>query len=667
MRRSDIILLAIAWSTSLGTAVAWDSPPRDLSELSFDELLTLKVQSVTAAEKHEQLITEAPSAVSIVTSADIQQLGYQTLGEVLSSVRGFYTRSDRNYTYLGVRGFNRPGDYNDRVLFLVNGHRMNDNVTGGALIGPEFLVDVALIDRVEVVRGPGSALYGDNAFFAVVNVITKSGADLRGAEASVSVGSFETYRGRFSVGDQFKNGVDLFLSGTILERRGERELFYREYAGPASDGIARDADGESAYSMFGSLAWKDFSLEGGWVDRTKHLPTGSFDSVFGDPRNKTLDGSYFARLLFEHEFSEDFHITASLSYDRYHYDGTYIYPSPVLPATHPLIDSIRGRWLTEELQLYRTLWERLMISGGIEMRQNIQQDQTTYSQQPYIPVLDDRHRSDAWGPYLTASYRVVPRLTIESGFRYDAGDFPGHALSPRASIVYRPVDSTSLKLLYGRAFRGPNAYERFYTDGITQKPNPRLLPEDIDTYEAVWEQAIGTHWSASASAYLYEAHDLINQMTDPADGLLVYQNLDSVRGKGVEFEVSARYAHGLRGRASVAFQDVQDKATHARLSNSPRTLVQGNLVVPVHGENVFSGLDLRYLSSSLAPSGGLAPSYWVADVTLLTRRWLNGVELTATVDNIFDHRYSDPTPLELRQSILEQPGRTFWVTLTYRY
>ena len=136
MRQSDIILLAIAWSASLGTAVAWESPARDLSDLSFDELLTLKVQSVTAAEKHEQLITEAPSAVSIVTSADIQQLGYQTLGEVLSSVRGFYTRSDRNYTYLGVRGFNRPGDYNDRVLFLVNGHRMNDNVTGGAPYPP---------------------------------------------------------------------------------------------------------------------------------------------------------------------------------------------------------------------------------------------------------------------------------------------------------------------------------------------------------------------------------------------------------------------------------------------------------------------------------------------------------------------------------------------------
>ena len=667
MRQSDIILLAIAWSASLGTAVAWEPPARDLSDLSFDELLTLKVQSVTAAEKHEQLVTEAPSAVSIVTSSDIQQLGYQTLGEVLSSVRGFYTRSDRNYTYLGVRGFNRPGDYNDRVLFLVNGHRMNDNVTGGALIGPEFLVDVAAIDRVEVVRGPGSALYGDNAFFAVVNVITKTGADLHGAEASVSIGSFETYRGRFSVGDKFRNGVDLFLSGTILERRGERELFYREYAGPASDGIARDADGESAYSMFGSLSWKDFSLEGGWVDRTKQIPTGSFDTVFGDPRNKTLDGSYFTRLQFEHEFSEDFHITASLSYDRYHYDGTYIYPSPVLPATNPLVDSIRGRWLTEELQLYRTFWERLMISGGIEMRQNIQQDQTTHSQQPYIPVLDDRHRSDAWGPYLTASYRVLPRLTVESGFRYDAGDFPGHALSPRASVVYRPVDSTSLKILYGRAFRGPNAYERFYTDGITQKPDPLLLPENIDTYEAVWEQAVGTHWSASASAYLYEAHDLINQRTDPADGLLVYQNLDSVRGKGLEFEVSARYAHGLRGRASVAFQDVQDKATHARLSNSPRTLVQGNLVVPIFGENVVSGLDLRYVSSSLAPSGGLAPSYWVANVTLFTRRWLNGVELTATVDNIFDHRYYDPTPLELRQSVLEQPGRTFWGTLTYRY
>ncbi len=569
---------------------------------------------------------------------------------------------------MGVRGFNRPGDYNDRVLVMVNGHRINDDVTGGALIGSEFLLDVDAIDRVEVVRGPGSALYGDNAFFAVVNVITKTGADLKGAEASFSAGSFGAYRGRFSLGQTFTNGVDLFLTGTVLERDGHDSLFYREYVSATGNGVARHADGEESYSLFSRLSWNGLSFEGGWVDRTKHIPTGSFSTVFNDPRNRTVDGSYYGRLTFEHEFEEGFRLTASVSYDRYYYDGTYIYAAAAPPGTFTLLDTIRGRWLTEDAQVTKTWWDRLTLSGGVEFRQNLDQDQRTYQDQPFMVLLNDNRSSEAWGPYATASFRLLPRLLLEAGVRYDLGDFPGSAVSPRASIVFRPADSTSLKLLYGHAFRGPNDYERYYTDGyITQEPNPHLRPEEIDTYEAVWEQGIGEHWSTSLAGYLYRGNDLINQITDPATGLLIYENLDSVHGKGIEMEVSAHYPHGLRGRASLAIQDAENEDTHARLSNSPRALAQGSLIVPLWEEYLFSGLDARYVGGRIAPAGGSAPAYWVANVTLLTRRWASGLEVSATIDNLFDRHYYDPSPLELVQPILRQDGRTFWVKASYRF
>ena len=130
------------------------------------------------ASERLQPVMEAPASVSFITAAEIARYGYRTLADILSSVRGFYVTDDRNSSLLGTRGFAKPGDYNSRILLLVNGHRVNDNVLGQAAIGAEFGLDPAMFERVEIIRGPASSLYGDSAFFAVVNVITRTGASL---------------------------------------------------------------------------------------------------------------------------------------------------------------------------------------------------------------------------------------------------------------------------------------------------------------------------------------------------------------------------------------------------------------------------------------------------------------------------------------------------------
>src|SRR5947209_17402614 len=148
--------------------------------------------SIFGASKYEQKPSEAPASVSIITSEEIQKYGYRTLSEIMRSVRGFFSTYDRNYSYIGARGFDRPGDYDTRVLLLLDGHRINDNVYDQASVGTESLIDVDAIDRVEVIRGPSSSLYGTDAFFAVINVITKSGRDLNGKEITAAGGSYST-------------------------------------------------------------------------------------------------------------------------------------------------------------------------------------------------------------------------------------------------------------------------------------------------------------------------------------------------------------------------------------------------------------------------------------------------------------------------------------------
>src|SRR3989454_5505517 len=145
-------------------------------------ILFQDLPSVFGASKYEQKPSEAPASISIITADEIQRYGYRTLSEILRSVRGLFTTYDRNYSYIGARGFDRPGDYDTRILLLLDGHRINDNVYDQASIGTESIVDVNAIERVEVIRGPSSSLYGTNAFLAVVNVITKSGRELKGGE-----------------------------------------------------------------------------------------------------------------------------------------------------------------------------------------------------------------------------------------------------------------------------------------------------------------------------------------------------------------------------------------------------------------------------------------------------------------------------------------------------
>jgi len=184
----------------------------------------MQIEIVVAGSKRAQESRDVPSFVSVVSAADIKEHGYRTLADVLRTLPGLYVSSDRNYSYVGVRGFGRPGDYNSRILLLLNGLRTNESVYDLAYIGEEFSVDVDMIERVEVIRGPSSSLYGSNAVFAVINVVTRAGSSLAGTEVATTAASFGTYSGRASYGHTFTNGLDLLASGTYSDSKG-RNLY----------------------------------------------------------------------------------------------------------------------------------------------------------------------------------------------------------------------------------------------------------------------------------------------------------------------------------------------------------------------------------------------------------------------------------------------------------
>ncbi len=140
------------------------SADQDLTQLSLEDLV--KVEVVVAASKSEQKATEAPASISIITSQEIRAQGYRTMDDLLRSVRDFYITDDRQYTLIGIRGFGSLGGYNDRILMLVDGHRINDGVPDSFLTGQSDMVDMDMIDRVEIIRGPASSLRQQRFFSA---------------------------------------------------------------------------------------------------------------------------------------------------------------------------------------------------------------------------------------------------------------------------------------------------------------------------------------------------------------------------------------------------------------------------------------------------------------------------------------------------------------------
>lgn len=642
----------------------------DLLEMSVEELMSVEVATVFGASKYEQQVTEAPASVSIVSADDIKKYGYRTLADALRSVRGIYVTYDRNYHYLGVRGFDRPGDLNTRVLLLVDGHRINDNIFESAPIGTEFPVDVDLIARIEVIRGPSSSLYGTNAFFGVVNVITKQPADLQGGQLAAAGGSFETFNGRASYGKNYKNGLGVLLSGSVMDSDGPDRLYYREFETRSSTGITRHADGDQNYQFLTKVSYGDFSLMGNLASRRKTIPTGSFDTVFNDPHTRTTDGHGFLDLKYVHSFKDDTELTVRAFYDRYVYDGDYLYDrtEPGGPASLVVNkDQAWGNWWGGEMQATRTFFGSHKVTAGLEYRNNSKQQQRNFDAEPYFQYLDDKRSSAIWALYVQDEIRIFDSLILSAGVRHDRYDSFGGTTNPRLALIYKPLERTALKLLYGQAFRAPGAYEYYYSDGGQIQANPALKPEQIRTFEVVYEQYFLKYYRSSLSGFYYRINDLISQGDGSNDSPIQFFNSDPVNAKGGEVELEGTWDGGLRGRLSYSYQRTADAKTGVPLTNSPNHLAKLNMVWPVVQDRLFLGVEEQYMSSRTTRTGNQTGASYLSNATLSCRTPLRGLEFSLSAYNLFDSRYSDPGAAEHVQDTIRQDGRSFRVKLDYSF
>lgn len=670
-------LLAAVAAALVAASAGADQPDhvRRLGDLSIKELMELNVDSVYGASRYLQKTERVPASVTVVTADEIEKFGARSLEDVLNSVRGLYVPSDRNYSYLGIRGFQRPNDYDTRILVLIDGHRMNDNIYDLGAVGREGMVDVDLIDRVEVIRGPSSSIYGSSAFFGVINVVTKHGGSVHGLEASAEGGTFDSYKSRLTYGKTFANGADWLVSAARYTSAGAPSLYFPEFdqrvsgdPRAAHDGVARNLDGEDTASLFTTLRVGDFTTSGFWNGRIKHVPTASYGTVFGDPREETHDYRSYLDLRYDHHLTDDLSVQARAFYDDYTYSGTYPYdwPGAGLPDDTVLYkDRTVGRWAGTEWQLTADVADRHTLIFGAEYRDNLREYQSAYYDlEPRAYDILDERSSHTLGLFAQSETAIRDNLRLTAGVRYDRySDEATGAVSPRMGLIFGFRSGGTIKALYGEAFRAPNPYERYYY--TEQRNRPDLRPETIRTYELVYERTLGRGYRLTASGYRYRVHDLINQASTSADDLY-FDNLDSARADGLELEIDRQFESGALLRASYALQNAVDGRSGERLTSSPRQMGKLNLSLPFGGR-FSAGIELQYQAAVRTLGGDQADDFLTANLTLLRTRLGRGFEFSTTVYNLFDARYGYPGGEDQLQDVIEQNGRTFFGRLDYRF
>lgn len=627
----------------------------DLTSLSLEQLLEVKI---VGASKYDQKQSEVAAAVSVITRSEIQAFGWRTLSEALASLPGIHVTYDRQYAYLGARGFGLPGDFNTRVLLAINGNRVNDVTYDSGPTGRTFPLDMDLVERIEFIPGPGGAVYGQNAMFGVINVVTRNGADVDGAELAAGYQRTQSLReGRASWGKAFDDGLDVVLSASAMSARGADRFF--DYGAAGVSGVAAGLDGERDKEFFARMTRGAWAFDFVYGDRRKDDPTGAYFSDPLVPGQYQADRYLMTQLQYQDKFSGDrLHLTGRLFLGQERYRSLLSYGTWFsFPAS--------SDWRGGELRLVSTMFAAHTLMVGLEAQDNARIEQAILDQGD--PANDIVIKSSGYrvGLYAQDEWRLAEPLLATLGLRVDRNDVTGTNLSPRVALIWQATPATTLKALYGRAHRAPNAYERDYDDGFAQVANPALRGERIDTTELVVDQRVGHDFTVRGSLYYWTMHGLITLSTDPVSGIPQYQSGEMVQARGLELSADKTWGRGARLRGSISYQDV-GYAGGGTLLNSPKLLGKVNASGPL-GFGLRLGYEVRYDGKRRSLDGSDLGGYAVSNLRLSADQWAKGLEVALAVSNLFDKRYAHPGADSNWQNALEQDGRSVRLAVGYRF
>lgn len=629
------------------------------SETRVDAELHYAPPKVVAASKQALSVDQAPASVTVITREELLGFGYQTLAEALQAVRGTFLTDDRIYTYVGMRGFSPPGDLNTRLLVLWDGHSMNDVWAGQGYAARDFEVDLSDIERIEVVRGPASILFGTGAFFGVINVVPRKRLEKsRNVEAVGGVGDQNGGKVRATAG-LGREGASFKVTAAGMMSQGAATTDL------GNGVVVQGLDGERPLgaSMVGE--YKGFTVLGKINQRRKQVPTAPYGSEVGLPGTEYTDARGFAELRFEHAFSR-VTLNARASYDGSRYRGYYA-KLDENGQQYRDTDTGGGDWFGGEVRAGITLFEGNRLTASFEGNvQLVRQQGTGLPEEHYTRILLSGTVLDEW--------QLFNRVFLQVGLRVDKYfDLSGVALSPRGAVVAKLYEGGATKLVVGQAFRAPTIYELNFSDNnaTQRRPDEPLQPELITTFEAEHSHDLTQELRVTLGGY----YNLIDRLivlaedtampercgtpTEPVQ-CVVYSNT-TARTTAGGVEASLRWQPGRWTLVNANYSFVALGGEGAATAAYPQHMASLRALVPVKEGFVRLSGQVTYQSARLAGDGTRIGE------ALLINLGLQGeygpLRYFAGVRNLLDQRYTLPVSTEAGFGKVQQYGRTLYIEL----
>lgn len=621
-------LLATQALLSCANALAQtEAPEPSLEDLMRQGLPGLSRRAeVSTATRQAQSADRAPTLTYVLTDEDIRAQGWRSLADVLNQLPGLFISSNGSFSYIGARGLGRPGDFNARVLLLIDGMRANENIYDAAQVGQEFALDLGLIERVEFTPGPGSALYGNNAIFGVIQVITKRADKLAGARARLDLGEGGLWRWLGSYGQRLDSGGEWWLALGGSAQSGLE---------PMIEPAARDREAVRAHNservqrLLGAWSQGGLSLRAGVVQRERVLPieVGPADAY-------RIDGSLdmsrqaYVSLRYEGRLSDVWDWQLGLDRQRGLFHGDQPLDDPQGRRREYRSHAL-GHWTDLELLFSGQPWAQQRWTLGLELhRDETQRLEAGLRGQAPNQVSGGQNRRQ--GLFLQNQLSLGERHELVLGWRYDHSRYGGSSQNPRLAWVWRPLPESSLRLQHGSAYRAANLFE-FTVNAVGGQPTPRA--ERVQSTELAWEQALGPGLRYSAALY----HARLKGLITLGSQKLFYENQAPTRSWGLDLGLERRWAAGQQLSLTLNLQLLRDQQGR-ELSNSPALLFKTRLLWPLApgwrlGWNLLA-LDQR--ETSVGP----LPGYGVQQLNL---SWTPDArsELALGVHNLADKRYFD--------------------------
>lgn len=668
-----IALAGLLASTDTFAAEASAPPPEAsilLNSTRTELLMFFDEKDLVTATKRSTSLRKAPAIATIVTAEEIRNMGARNLLDVLKMVPGFGVSINEFGTYMiEVRGIRTS--LSEKVLFMIDGHAANKNINGSAWIyNVASYLPLENIKQVEIVRGPGSALYGSNAFVAIVNVITREASEINGLEIKASGGINDTYKGNITTGKAF--GDKLSVSGHFDHTQSDG----------AKLTVGADALTGTPFSQAPGKTHERFKqsdaflkMEHGDISFRTHYSKKQHPAYVGYAYALSTDSDsnhdyFWAELAYDVKISDEFSTKIKLNYDYYRqHANAKLYPNGFFGSfPDGMIGNpkVKDRSIGGEIQFDWDIFKGNHLISGFSYEQMSQYDvkqlanfDPTATIPTYLGSIQEvanwnkNATRKVWAVYVQDEWQIHDKVNLTVGARYDNYNEFGGSFSPRAGIVWNFLEKADLKVLYGSAFRAPNFVELYNINNPIIVGNSKLKPEKIKTFEVGITYRLAKWLAADVNYFHSRIMNLIAWDSSTAPAL--YANIGQAKVQGIETAFHGAINALMNWKLQYAYQDPRDSVTGRKLPYVPehRAMASINFApsryLNLHSDVLWTGKRPRDVSDTRPDM----PSYTTLDLAATVKNVVKNMEWQAAIHNLLNNKFKDP---DTSGALIRVPG-----------